>query len=437
MKNRLSLPVISILCITVILFIVTSNTNWHKGHWKSIIEADAKGYYAYLPAVFIYHDLNLGFFDSIENGKYYNRCMFYDYRTGAHGKTINKYYCGTALAQLPFFLVAHAIAHLTGADADGYSKIYPVCISIAAIIYLITGLIYFIAVMKHYNLSPWTVVFTLFATVFGTNLFYYTVGEPALSHIYSFAFITMFFYYSVRYFSTPKPGYITVLGALLGIIILIRPVNGLIIFIWPFAAGGFRQLRDGLATAFKHTIHLSSALFLCVAIISIQLILYKISTGHFFVYSYGGEGFVFTQPHIADILFSYKKGLFLYTPMYLLAFTGLYFIRKISPFSFYSWLLFFLLITYVFSSWWNWYYGGSFSSRVYVEFLSLFMLLLAVTLQNIRKKAIKYVYITLIGLFIIICQVQTYQYRYYYIHWENMTKEKYWDVFMRVDKLIK
>ena len=30
-----------------------SNLQWGKENWRNIIEGDAKGYYAYLPAVFI------------------------------------------------------------------------------------------------------------------------------------------------------------------------------------------------------------------------------------------------------------------------------------------------------------------------------------------------------------------------------------------------
>jgi len=85
--------------------IVTSNLNWGKNSWVGIVESDGKGYYAYLPAIFIYNDLNFGFFDEIEKEKYYDENLYYDYRSGAHGKVINKYYCGTALAELPFFLL--------------------------------------------------------------------------------------------------------------------------------------------------------------------------------------------------------------------------------------------------------------------------------------------------------------------------------------------
>jgi len=84
-----------------------------------------------------------------------------------------------------------------------------------------------------------------------------------------------------------------------------------------------------------------------------------------------------------------------------------------------------------------WYYGGSFSSRVYVEYIPLFMITMAIGLQRIKIESLKNIYISLILVLIIFCQIQTYQYRYYQIHWSDMTKEKYWEVFLRVDKLMK
>lgn len=103
-KNAVTIAIFIIMLITTI---VSSNFNWGNKHWKGIVEADGKGYYAYLPAIFIYKDLNFGFFDEIEKEKYYNKNLYYDYRADTNGKTINKYYCGTALAELPFFLIAH------------------------------------------------------------------------------------------------------------------------------------------------------------------------------------------------------------------------------------------------------------------------------------------------------------------------------------------
>ena len=435
MKFRLSSSKITVIIIMLIMTIVTSNLNWGKSSWVGIIESDGKGYYAYLPAIFIYNDLNFGFFDEIEKEKYYDKNLYYDYRSGAYGKVINKYYCGTALAELPFFIIAHTSVKLLGYDADGYSKTYPVFISIAALFYLFLGLLYLRYILGEYKISERNISITLMAAAFGTNLFYYTVGEAGMSHIYSFAFVSMFFYYVKKYFDLLQNKYIPVIAIILGIIILIRPINALILVAVPFAAGSYSSLKTGLQTMFQDKLRLGFSVLITIAIASVQLIIYKISTGHFFIDSYGEEEFNFMSPHFFDILFSYKKGLFLYTPIFLISLTGGYFLWKSSKYEFYSLFGFLVFITYIFSSWWMWYYGGSFSSRVYVEYIPLFMILLAISLERIKVKSIKNLYLSLVVLLIIVCQIQTFQYRYFDIHWSEMNKEKYWDVFMRVDKL--
>jgi hypothetical protein len=418
--------------------VVTSNINWGKNHWKGVLEADAKGYYAYLPAVFIYHDLNFNFFDSIEKEKYYDENLFYDYRIGAsNGKIINKYYCGTALVQSPFFLIAHYLSYLFDYDTDGYSKLYPIFICIAALFYLLLGLLYLDSILKLYQITTKHRIVVLIAAVFGTNLFYYTIGEPGLSHTYSFTFISAFVYYTKLYFNSFQPRLIIVIGLILGVIILIRPINGLIIFIIPFLALNFGTLQQGFKELINSKIHFVIGFLACITIISIQLLYYKLATGEFFVYSYGEEGFNFLQPHIFDILFSFRKGLFLYTPTFLLSLTGLYFLGKSSKFEFYSIIAFLLLIIYVFSSWWMWYYGGSFSSRVFVEYISIFMILLAITFNQLKSKFLRKALFAVTFLFIVLCQIQTYQYRYYVIHWADMTKEMYWDSYRQIPRLIK
>lgn len=436
MKLKGSPSIGTIAVIMLIMTLVSSNLNWGKEYWKGILEADAKGYYAYLPAVFIYDDLNFSFFHEIEEVKYYDQNLFYDYRSGAEGKMINKYYCGTAVATAPFFLMAHGITKMKGGDADGYSKLYPIFINLAALFYLLAGLIFLRRILAQFNSSEWQKAIVLVAAVFGTNLFYYTVVEPGLSHVYSFAFMTMFFYYAKAYFTTHAPKTLILLGGVIGMIVLIRPINGLVLFSLPFFAGSFPVLKDGIRAALKRFWPLLIGSIAAIAIVSIQLVIYKLSTGSYLVYSYSQEGFNFGSPHIIDILFSYRKGLFLYTPLFLVALVGLYYVWKSSRFQFFAWTLFFLLITYIFSSWWMWYYGGSFSSRVYVEYISFFMILLAIALKGIQRKAGYRAFVAVICTLIVVCQIQTFQYRYFQIHWSDMTKEKYWDVFLRVDRLL-
>lgn len=435
MNKKLTLPGISLVLIALILTVASSNINWGKDHWKNIIEADGKGYYAYLPAVFIYQDLNFGFFDTIEKEKYYSPNLYYDYRIGANGRVINKYYAGTAVAQLPFFLAAHGLTSMLNYDADGYSKLYTFFVNLAGIFYLLVGLYFLNILLREYGIGRLHRSMIMFVAVFGTNLFYYSVSEPAMSHVYSFAFVSVFLFCAKKYFSDFNVKYIPLMGWVLGLIVLIRPVNGMIVLALPFMAGNLDTLRKGLSGIVREKRNLLLAAVLFFAIISIQLIIYKISAGKFFVYSYGEEGFRFLSPHMIDILFSYRKGLFLYTPVYLVSLFGLVFLWKSRRFEFFSWIVFFLFVTWILSSWWMWYYGGSFSGRVYVEYLPVFMILLAIALDQINKQAWKRILVSLLILLVILCQVQTYQYRYNQIHWSEMNKEKYWDVFLRIDKL--
>ena len=64
------------------------------------------------------------------------------------------------------------------------------------------------------------------------------------------------------------------------------------------------------------------------------------------------------------------------------------------------------------------------------------MILLAIALKGIQRKAGYRAFVAVICTLIVVCQIQTFQYRYFQIHWSDMTKEKYWDVFLRVDRLL-
>lgn len=437
MKFRLTISQWSVVVVMGIMTLITSNLNWGKDNWKGIIEADGKGYYAYLPAIFIYKDLNYDFFNQIDKKTYYDANLYYDYRLTFNGKVINKYYCGTAIAEFPFFLLAHGWTYLFGYQMDGYSKFYLIFITISALFYLFIGLIYLQLSLHEFNINEWQKSFTLIVAVFGTNLFYYAVGEPSMSHIYSFGFISMFIYFSIRTFSSFQRKYIFILCTLLGLIVLIRPVNGLIILIWPFFSGNLNNLKNVLYSIIRDRVSILFGILIFTGIVFIQCIIYNISTGSFFVYSYQKEGFNFLSPHMIDILFSFKKGLFLYTPVLLISLTGGYFLWKNSPFQFYSWFAFFIILTYFLSSWWMWYYGGSFSSRVYVEYISLFMILFGLSIKELKSGFPRNSYLIISIMLVIICQIQTYQYRYYQIHWAEMNREKYFDVFLRIDKLVK
>ena len=429
--SKWTIPLILLLCIWT-----ASNVNWGKERWKFIITSDGKGYYAYLPATIIYHDYNFGFFDTIEK-KYYDQDTKYDYRTGADGKVIDKYFCGVSVLQLPFFLVAHSITKISGGTADGYSKWYAIFMNLAAIFYLGIGLIYLRKLLKMFGAENGISSFVLAVIVFATNLFYYTVFEPCMSHVYSFAMISIFLVYAKKWMDAGRKKYILYIAFLLGAIIIIRPVNGMIILALPFLAGNFNLFFTRLKELFRLPYILTASFIVFAYMLSIQSMVYHFETGHFYVNAYGDEKFNFLHPEIFNFLFSYKKGLFVYLPITFISLFGFIPMWKADRFrAVYLFFLLFLFI-YILSCWWMWYYGGSFGTRVIVEFLPLFAILLFYLIRSVKIKIAGTSLITLIVLVALFCQFQTLQYRYLVIHWSDMNKEKYWDVFLNTDFLKK
>ena len=230
---------------------------------------------------------------------------------------------------------------------------------------------------------------------------------------------------------------VVALAFLIGFIILIRPVNGIIVLLLPFLAGDFKTLKAGCLFLIKRYYLGIFSFVLFVSIISIQFLIYKIQTGHFFVDTYIGESFNWTNPHPIDFLFSYKKGLFVYAPVLLLCAVGVFDLFMNNRFKFYAFVFFILLLIYVLSSWWNWWYGGSFGTRVMVEYYSIFAILLLLAFKNAKLRIYKYFISTMFVAAMVVCQIQTYQYRYYHIHWEKMDKEHYWRNFLRIDLIEK
>lgn len=431
---RQKIVALTIICTCISLVWITTNISFGKDDWRGIIESDAKGYYAYLPAIFIYNDLNFGFFEETEKGKYFQPHIYVDYRSKVGEKYVNKYYVGTAVAQTPFFLLAHLITSFSDEPADGYSKYYMLSIPLAAICYHIFGLIFLAKLLSLFRIKSSLIAFLLLCCSFGTHLFIYTISEVGMSHVYSFELIAAFLYYCKKFFNQPSLNSILLSTVLLGLIVLCRPINFLIVLFLIPLSGSIGGLLSSLKSYFTNFKYLILSILIFSAIISIQLIIYKISTGSFLVYSYVEEGFNFLEPNFFKILFSYQKGLFLYTPMLFISIVAIPFLAKTKAYFSISWLSVFILITYVFSSWWMWFYGGSFSSRVYVEYIPIFFLPIALWLNQMNKVGKKWILATMTVL-LLICQVQSYQYRYYEIHYSEMNKAKYWEVFLMRNKL--
>jgi len=269
--------------------------------------------------------------------------------------------------------------------------------------------------------------------VLATPVTIYANKEAGFSHIYSMFAVTAFIYYIRSYFIYGKGKDFIAAALLLGLILILRQVNLMIILFVPFLAGSYMNLAKGIRNLFRNYRILILALLCFLAVFSIQATMWFLQTGDFLLYSYQGYGFNFLDPQFFKILFGYRKGLFVYTPVLFLAFLSVaWFAKGKHYFLMFSWLGFFIFITYVLSSWFSWYYGASYGLRAYIDYFTVFFIPLAILL-NESKQALKTSIIALALLTIPLNIIQTYQYRHYILHNGHMDKEKYWRIFLRQD----
>ena len=93
--RHISLPSIALILIGITCFILIREFTWQGKSGKDyeqIISGDGKGYYMYLPNIF----LNKTIKNQIPDNRY-----IYKLPEG----TVNKYYIGTAVLMLPFFWI--------------------------------------------------------------------------------------------------------------------------------------------------------------------------------------------------------------------------------------------------------------------------------------------------------------------------------------------
>lgn len=413
-------------CTIFLCFKQLKNNNWNR-----CISSDGKGYYAYLPALFIYHDLQYKFVDHYEE-QYYQTENRVNFTNTFHDKKVNKYWIGTALLMSPFFSIAHILALILNYPSDGYSFIYQTLIAIGACFYLLIGLFFMRKLLQLFAFKELEIFITLFAIVFATNLFYYTVAEPSMSHVYSMAAIAAFAYFTKSFFISKKTKYLKLAILILGVVILIRPSNAIVIFAMPFLAGSLNNLKEVFkATPFNK---LWPIWIVFVLLISLQLIYYKLSIGQFIIYSYGNEKFNFLAPHFYDFILSYRRGMFVYAPILLVTLLGGIPMLKKSLFQAFSLFLFIMVFIYILSSWWMWYYGGGFGMRPVIDFFVFFAIPLTFLIQYLnQKRYLKWLGYGVIISCVILAQIQTYQKVNFILPWDGINKEIYWKIFLKTN----
>jgi hypothetical protein len=403
---------ISPVLLVVLIALVFANLHLNRRSSQTDncfnICGDARGYYAWLPAIFIYHDLNFKFFDSVEmkeaNCGAQVGIPIQDYRYTLDGRAIDKYYPGTSFMMLPFFATAHfATKFFTYYPADGYSPLYFKVMGLAGVFYYLIGMLFFLGILRQLALNTLQKILSVLLASFGTNIIYYAIDAPVYSHIYSFTLIAAFLYWALCLKNKFSLKYIAFLSFITGWIFVARSVNISVVLVLPFLFWGqMGAMWNEFRERAMNFVFLLPVLIMPVILFS----LYKAATGHYFVYSYGDEGFDFLHPHLWQFLTSYDNGIVPYMPLLFmpLVFIAAWYKRENRH------LILGLFVTlavtiYIHSSWWAWAYGFSFGARTILDFVPLFGVLIGLSLKQANLKRYLYlltVYVLCCGLTVIL-----------------------------------
>jgi hypothetical protein len=402
----------------VFFSLVTWRWSWNQG--PAIIRSDAEGYYAYLRAVFINHDLG----HEQPNGTYLH--------VTAEG-TLNKYFAGEAVMLTPFFLAAHEWAIVAGEPTDGLSTPYLRAVGLAGLVYALLGLLAFRALLRKSRIGEPVTAVVLLAIGLGTQLVQYASIQPGWSHVYSFCMVSVFLWLTVRLAGDPQPRGCIAWGLALGMIVLLRPVNGLVLLAIPVVLGdGTKAFLRALLGRWRLWF---AAALACGSIVLLQCVLWYVQVGHFIADGYKGEGFHWDRPEIMQVLAGFRRGLFLWTPMLLFAALSVLALWRSDRVRAIASLLYWAVNTYVIASWWIWYYGSGWGARVYIDHYPVIFLPLAMVLSRWWSEArwlwrCALAVVTVTSLF---TMAQFYQYNHRLLHVECMDSRKYAYSFLHFD----
>ncbi|MFA7272695.1 MAG: hypothetical protein WC044_02450 [Crocinitomicaceae bacterium] len=367
-KSIFKLAYSPLFWLALILAFSVLTKNGSSDNLKQVIRSDGRGYYAYLPAFFIYDDPSFSKSSEAEKRITGSDDQYYLFKDGK-GKIHNKYFPGIAILQAPFFGLGCTVSWLMGREINGYSNLFQFFFLLGSLFYSLLGMYFFQKCLKslfpeHLKKIPWLIPIFYFAT----PLWYYCIITPNFTHLYSFFLFGLFTFLLLKIKESSHWQQVLLLGLVTGLITLVRPTNILVIFVIPFILGSPEKLKSVwneiiLNKGFK----IACALFAYSSVIIFLLFIWRWQTGEWFVWSYKGEGFNWTQPHFWENLFSFRIGLFVHTPLLLLAVLGSYFLYKKSTFQFVFWWIYFLLNMWVISAWWCWDYESPFGNRPTTE----------------------------------------------------------------------
>ncbi len=405
----------------------------HIGHGEGqplmLTDWDAFGYYAYLPAILIYHDYkDLKWAPQVDEKYHVVGGELYQAQQTENGNYAFKYFGGVAWMQLPFFAIAHWLAGQNGYPQDGFSAPYQWAVAIAALFYAMLGLFVLRRVLSRF-FNDATIAITLLLVVLATNFMQYAAVDGGQSHVYIFPLYALMILATMQWHKRPTGVWAFAIGYIIGLATMCRPTEAIMLFIplmWDTHTKEAAKAKWAMVKANKT--HIGMAALAGLLGVLPQLLYWKSATNSW-VYDVG-SAWDFLTPHLR-VLFGWEKGWFIYTPVTVFFIVGMLYMRKY-PFR-KSVLWFCLLNIYIIIAWRDWQYGGSYSTRALMQSYPVFALPLAAFVSHIQNKKWRWGFYVLGIYFIAVNLFQLEQYSKTILHFYDMNRKYYGRIYLNAN----
>jgi len=362
------------------------------------IRGDGVGYYAFLRAPLIQHDLNFerdflqantGFRERRvdENGQ-----LKRIFRTST-GHLDNHFSVGPAMLWAPFFLLAHAgvlLARAAGVAvaADGFSAPYRIAVAFATAVYGFLGLLISFRMARKYAQERWALLATI-AIWWASSLPVYMYFNPSWSHAHSAFAVALFLWYWHKTRSSRTPRQWLLLGFIAGLMLNVYFANVMLLVVFVVEAvrdyaavfrADSRRERSLGALLRGHMIFASAVL----------ISLLPTFLSRYFIYGNALEsGYVplrewsWRSPFFLAVLFSSNHGLFSWTPILLLSVAGLFLCCRREPLVGQAFLASALAFYFFLACYPDWAGISSYGNRFFISLTILFILGLSTALDRL------------------------------------------------------
>jgi hypothetical protein len=370
--------------------------------------ADEIQYFSYLRSMVFDHDLEFGneyehFYQGDPQGLDGFKKTFLERLEPRTGRHINFGPLGTALLWSPFYLLAHAgvlAARAFGASvaADGYSLPYVAAVSYASALYGFIGLLLVHDMLvRHAGIAEPAATWTVAALWLATPVLYYLTLAPGFAHAASLFVVSLLVWLWLRARESDALGDWLLVGAAGGLAALVREQEGLFL-VAPAVDVALRALESRRLGA--GAVRLAAMGGAAALVFTPQLFAYHAINGGWGPSKLVARKMTFTSPHFAGVLFDPGHGLYLWTPLLLVATLGLAVAARRRPRVVALLALAFLLQVWINGSVESWSQAGAFGARRFVSTTPVFAWGLAAVVAVLLARLGRAATAVVLGLFV-------------------------------------